>query len=83
MALRELTVNLAVPRGDGLDQAVAKMNYIYVYDDRIEVHTKQGNVVPMPWTAKGLAFLKEAEDAMVVALETAPKAPEAAEEGKE
>lgn len=67
---RKLTLNNPIDRGDGLQQSKVEIDYIYVHDDYLAVHTKQGNVVHLEMTSLREKIVEKIEDDIKEKLET-------------
>ena len=75
--MKEFTLTKALDISNGIQQTKFIIDYIYVYEDRVEIHTKQGNTIPVPMNSYIQAFLDTVGTASKVVLET-PKAVEVA-----
>lgn len=69
MSKRKLNLNSPKNRNDGLTQTSFEINYIYVNDNDLTIHTKQGNVVTLAMKPKYQKFIDDVEDEIKISLE--------------
>ncbi len=68
--MKEFMLTKVLDISNGLQQTKITIDYIYVYEDRVNIHTKQGNILPVPMNSYLQAFLDTVGTASKVVLET-------------